>query len=191
LPDFIRCYLRFSGVCLFLISISIFSSDTTTTKESRKIPVPPLANGGIAGLWYPEHEYIQKKYGDFELLNFSNAGYDIPKDSNSTKPWKLTALGNFLPGTSVQYAALARLAQHDDGLLLIMFEWVDPTHSPKSHGVFYDSFIGKQSLVIRTRQGFNGGVDTLEFSCTDLDRLCGQAYYDSTGTFEFNVLDTD
>jgi hypothetical protein len=88
-------------------------------------------------------------------------------------------MGNFVGEKGVQYATLARVANQSKGLLLIMFEWVDPADTTKPHGVFHHAFVGQESLLLRSKQATQGWIDTLEFSCSDLDRTCGKAYYNS------------
>ncbi len=150
----------------------------SATNESKRsgIPVPPLQKGGIAGLWYREHEFIQEKYGPFKLLNFDDVSYRIKNDSADDLSWRLVAMGNFLE-RGIQYATLARVENYPDKTLLIMFEWVPPSDTNNSHGVFYHTLLSKDKLLLRTKQS-QSGIDTLEFSCADVQRICGKAYYD-------------
>ncbi|MFP4416192.1 MAG: hypothetical protein ACOC41_07615 [Chitinivibrionales bacterium] len=161
-------------VVLFLV-VPIVSE--TQEKNRSKIPVPPLQKGGIAGLWYREHEFIQEKYGPFELLNFDNVSWRMKKGTGSDMSWRLVAMGNFLPD-ALQYATLARAENHPDNILLIMFEWVPPSDTTRPHGVFYHTLLSKNQLLLRTKQS-ESGIDTLQFSCADVQRVCGQAFYDN------------
>jgi len=181
-----------SITALMILSVG-FSEDTLKRERTEvKIPVPPFMNGGIAGLWYREHAFIQNEYGEFELLNYGNVDAEQPRDSLTAHSWKLTAMGDFLPGKELQYAALARIKGRADGTLLVMFEWTDPTDTTRPHGVFYHSFIGKNPLLVRKKQGLDNAVDTLEFSCSDLERVCGRAYYrEKSNSFAFDVVDKD
>jgi hypothetical protein len=145
---------------------------------SGRVPVPPLAKGGIAGLWYREHDFIRAKYGDFELLNFDNVAYRMRSEGMTDTTWQLTAMGNFLR-EGLQFATLARLKNRPDGVLLIMFEWVDPSDTTRSHGVFHDTFLNKPQLLVRAKQSGTGHLDTLEFSCADAQRRCGKLFYDT------------
>ena len=185
-------------VCALIIAVTITAQDTTTqqnipektTEKKGKVQVPPLSNGGVAALWFREHEFVQDEFGEFELLNYSNAGHSVARDSIKASTWKLVAMGNFLPGKAVQFATLARLKKHEGSVMLIMFEWVPPADTTRKHGVFYHTVIKKESLLLRTRQGLGGTVDTLEFSCDDLERPCGRAYYDG-GEIKLSVIDKD
>ncbi|MBD3344517.1 MAG: hypothetical protein GF401_05600 [Chitinivibrionales bacterium] len=147
-------------------------------RSSGKLPVPPFANGGITSLWAHDHEYIQKEFGEFELLSYGNIDYRVEKNGVTDTTWKVVAMGNYLQ-EGIQFATLARLKNRTDGILLIMFDWAEIGDSPQTNGVFYHSFIGKESLLIRTKQS-SSGTDTLEFSCADTERLCGKCYFDST-----------
>lgn len=156
---------------------------TTARGGEKKVPsggikVPPLSNGGIASLWVPAHEFIQKQYGPFELLNFSNAPDHIVRDSVVDGTWKLVAMGNFLD-KRLQFATLAHLENQSTGTLLIMFEWPDRADSTAPHGVFHHELLGKEKLLIKTKQSKSGGLDTLEFSCADIQRTCGKCFYDT------------
>jgi hypothetical protein len=157
-----------------------------------RVPVPPLQNGGLMSLWYKEHKYVLEEYGEFELLNLGNCGFPVATDKITATSWKLFAMGNFL-NESMQYATLLRTKNHPDGILLVMFQWAQAGDTTRPHGVFYDSFIGKPTLLIRTKQSATeDGLDTLEFSCEDLDRVCGQAYYEtSSGSMKLNIVDTE
>ncbi len=161
----------------FVLAAILAASPLAQKKQSTggTVPVPPLSKGGIAGLWYREHEFIEKQYGKFDLLNFDKVSYRIASGGLTDTTWQLTAMGNFLK-SGLQYATLARLEGRLDGVLLIMFEWVDPSDTTKPHGVFYHSVLSKDQLLIRTKQG--KGIDTLEFSCADVQRRCGKLYLD-------------
>jgi hypothetical protein len=168
---------RTAAAALFpLLFVSLVAQDTSN--PSGRVPVPPLSKGGIASLWYREHEFIQEEYGDFDLLNFDNVAYRIRSGGMTDTTWQLTAIGNFLR-EGLQFATLARLKNRADGVLLIMFEWVDPSDTTRSHGVFYDTFVSKDQLLIRTKQSGVGHLDTLEFSCADAQRRCGKLFFDS------------
>ncbi len=150
----------------------------TDEKPARKqLAVPPLSNGGIAGLWTPEHLFIESQFGPFELLSFENTEHRIKRDSITDKTWQLVAMGNYLR-KGLQFATLARLKDRPDGTLLFFFEWKDAADSANVHGVFYHTFLSKDDLLIRTTQGTGGTMDTLEVSCADIQRVCGKVYYD-------------
>jgi len=142
--------------------------------------VPPLSDGGIASLWANEHEFIKHTYGPFELLSFSNTTHRIKRDTVTDRTWQLVAMGNFL-AEGLQFATLARLKDKPDGTLLIVFEWKDIKDSTRTHGVFYHTYLSKPDLLIRTKQGAGGAFDTLQISCADIQRVCGQCYFDSSG----------
>ncbi|MBD3315816.1 MAG: hypothetical protein GF344_08525 [Chitinivibrionales bacterium] len=178
------------GLLLVLVGLSVIARNNK--KAVGTVPVPPFHDGGIMSLWYREHKFIQNEFGDFELLNYDNCGFDVEKDSLAADGWKLVALGNFLGEKGVQYATLARVSNQSKGLLLVMFEWVDPADGTKPHGVFYHTFVGQETLLIRTKQAAEGGVDTLEFSCSDMSRICGKAYYNAAADeFSLGVVDKD
>jgi hypothetical protein len=160
-----------------ILCAAVITTIAEEPQNAKKINVPPLSNGGIASLWYPEHAFLQKEYGEFELLNYSNTSYRVRKDSITDSTWKLVAIGNFLP-EGLQYATLAKVKAHPDGALLVMFEWKDPADSTKDHGIFYRTYLSKKKVLLRTRQARVGNIDTLEFSCADIKRRCGQCFYD-------------
>ena len=137
-------------------------------------------DGGIADLWERDHRYVQDTYGPFELLNFVNTPHRIRRGTVTDKTWQLVAMGNFLPGTGLQYATLAQLKNCAGGTLVLMFEWKDPADSAAGTGVFYHTFLRRSDLLIRATQGAGGIRDTLELSCADLQRVCAKCYYDST-----------
>jgi len=124
------------------------------------LKLPPMIAGGIAGLPEPEHRFIVREYGRYELLNRANAGF-TPGGA-----WTLAALGGFR-GDSVSYATLARVEGHADGLLLLMFTWSDDPDTSRQHTVYYHTFLGKRSAALRVRQAAAGTPDTLEISCAD------------------------
>ena len=135
--------------------------------------------GGLSSLWYHDHKFLKEEYGDFELLNYKNAGFKDSRDSLTAHSWTLFTMGDFLT-KDLSYATLAKVKGSDQGILLIMFKWHDPAKdSSSAHGIFYRTFIGKEKLLLRTKQCTTGGVDTLEISCGDLQRRCGKCYYDS------------
>ncbi len=153
-------------------------SKKATPKKIKKIPLPPVIDGGLSSLWYHDHIFIKEEYGDFELLNYKNSGFNARQDSLSAESWKLLAIGDFLT-KEVSYATLAKVKNNDKGILLFFFKWHDPADSSRAHGVFYRTFIGREKLLLRTIQCTTGGVDTLEISCGDLKRRCGKCYYDT------------
>lgn len=161
----------------FMLFLCLFSfAQEKKSSSSMRIPLPPLINGGISSLWYDDHKFIQSEYGEFELLNYKNVGFEISKDSLSAHSWRLLAMGDFIE-KEVSYATLARVKGNDKGILLIFFRWHNPSDSSRTQGVFYRAFIGKDKLLLRTKQSITGGVDTLEFSCGDLIRKCGKCYF--------------
>lgn len=162
------------------------------SSDSVLLKLPPLINGGIAGLWHNDHSFIEKEYGPFEPLNFSTANQPAQKEKASAGGWALFTMGNFLLGKELQFATLASVKNLPEGTLLIMFEWVDPSNTEKTNGVFHHTFIGKENLLIRTKQAVSGGVDTLEFSCSDLARPCGKAFFDTTsGSIRLSIVDKE
>ena len=170
--------MRFFPAFLIIALLGMPGStrDTTTKKSTgMQVPLPPLTHGGLTSLWYHDHKFILDEYGEFELLNYKNAGFSFQEDSITAYSWKMLAMGDFLD-KEVSYATLARVKNNDNGILLIMFRWVDPKDS--THGVFYRTFIGKDRLLLRTKQCTTGGVDTLEISCGDLKRRCAKCFYD-------------
>ncbi|MBD3320035.1 MAG: hypothetical protein GF350_02965 [Chitinivibrionales bacterium] len=164
---------------LSTLLLHIHAGTAADTTGSGRLPLPPFSNGGISSLWVHDHEYVQQEIAEFELLNFRNIDYRVKKNGITDTTWKLVAMGNFL-NEDIQFATLARLKKRTDGILLIMFDWAQAGDSSKTHGVFYHSFIGKKSLLIRTKQSA-GSVDTLEFSCADTKRVCGKCYFDPVG----------
>jgi hypothetical protein len=176
--------LALTATCLAIVAGDL--------KSTGNVPLPPLSKGGIASLWYREHTFIQEEYGDFKLLDYDNCSFPVEKERVARSTWKLVAMGNFVSEKSVQYATLARVANQPEGVLLIMFEWVDPADTSRPHGVFHHTFVGQESLLIRTKQASEGWVDTLEFSCSDLDRVCGKAYYNTAnGAISLAIVDMD
>ncbi len=177
------CALALTGMCLVALA-----KDAGSGSSMR---VPPLMNGGIAGLWFREHAYIQQQYGDFELLNLSNVGRQVKTEAGIDSSWKLVAIGNFLD-SGIQYATLAKVKDTPGGTLLIMFEWTDPGDTTRAHGVFYDAFLSKDQLLIRTKQAIEGEIDTLEFSCADMERVCGRCYYHAaSGAMKLRMVGKD
>ncbi len=163
---------------LLLLCLPTISQKNSEKKSTAMlVPLPPVANGGLSSLWYHDHKFILDEYGKFDLLNYKNAGFKGNTDSLTALSWKMLAMGDFLR-KDVSYATLARVKNRPDGILLIMFQWHDPTDSSRLHGVHYKTFIGKEKLLLRTKQCTTGGVDTLEFSCGDLKRRCGLCYFD-------------
>ena len=162
-----------------LLDDSAVRGDETTKSRRSGMKVPPLSKGGIAGLWVPAHEFIHEHYGPFELLNFDNAPDRIVEDSLVDTRWKLVAMGNFLD-RRLQFATLARVKNQSSGTLLIMFEWPERADSTAPHGVFHHELLAKDKLLLRTKQSKDGGLDTLVFSCADIQRPCGKCFYDTT-----------
>jgi hypothetical protein len=160
-----------------LCSICFAQEKTKKSASSEIIPLPPVMGGGLSSLWYHDHKFIKEEYGDFELLHYKNAGFKDRQDSLTALSWTLFTMGDFLT-KEVSYATLARVKGKDQGILLLMFKWHDPKDTSRTHGIFYRTFIGKDKLLLRTKQCTTGGVDTLEISCGDLQRRCGQCYYD-------------
>jgi hypothetical protein len=187
--------VRFPALSIFLVVVLVAvapAGQRAGAGDAALKRIPPLYKGGIAGLWHHDHAFIRREYGEFELLNYENVTFPVSSDSLKRSSWKLVAMGNFL-NDSLQFATLARLKGRNDGLLLIMFEWTDPTDSTRSHGVFHHTFIGKESLLLRTKQSVEpGGLDSLEFSCADLDRVCGRAYYNKdAGAVSLSIVAVD
>ena len=173
-------WARVSLLIALATAARIVAADTPKGgTEKGSLPLPPMRNGGIVDLWEHDHEYIKGQFGQFELLNRDNVSFRMKTEGVADTTWKLAAIGNFLPG-SIQYATLARRKGRDDGVLLLMFRWVSPDDSSSPHGVFYDAVIGKDALLIRTKQGIETPVDTLELSCSDTERLCAKCFFDST-----------
>jgi hypothetical protein len=160
-----------------LVLRALVPAQDSVTASSGMIPLPPLTNGGLTSLWYDEHKYLDKEYGEFELLNYGNSGFKTRRDSLTAYSWQLVAMGDFVE-KSVSYATLARVRNHPGGLLLIMFKWHDPADTARAHGIYFQTFIGKEKLLLRTKQCTTGGVDTLEISCGDLKRSCGKCWFD-------------
>lgn len=185
---------RFSVLIVLLLCCAVAPQDTaspaTASAGSPRIPVPPLYKGGLASLWYNDHVYVQKEYGPFELLNFDNVPYADAQDTLTSKSWKLTAIGNFTNHSTVQFATLART--QSNRILLIFFEWSEASDSTRPNGVFYHTVLSKNKLLIRTKQSLTGDVDTLEFSCVDIDRRCGRCYLDKQRQqMVLDMTDTD
>lgn len=175
-------------VGLFCLSALI---TTAASAGSKPIMVPPVGNGGLLGLWEPEHKFIDATYGPFELLNFRNAPYATKPDTLSPASWQLMSMGNYLE-SGLQFATLARLKNRPNGTLLILFKWKDPADTTSPHGVFYHTFLSNTALVIRTKQSSTGVLDTLEFSCADTKRACGKCWYvPGTGTMQLEMTDKD
>jgi len=171
-----------SRTTVFLCCAFLFWAHTATGESGGEVKLPPLSNGGIAGLWASQHRHILDKFGDFELLNNDNVPFTVATDDMSDTAWKLVAFGNYLP-KGIQFATLARCREHRNGLLLIMFEWIEPADTSSYSGVFFTSFLGSDTLLIRNKQGITGELDTLEFSCEDGKPRCGIYFYNKdTGT---------
>jgi hypothetical protein len=153
--------------------------------QNAKIPPAPIAHGGLVTLSEPDRAALQKEYGEFELLDFRNARLDQSRDSITAHGWGLAVKGKFRHSGKVEYAALARVKSQPDGVLLIMLDGRVPADST---GLFYHSYIGLP-LLLRTRAGANGAVDTLEFACAKLNQSCGRAYVDATdGTVRWGIV---
>lgn len=159
---------------VFILFVGSYSQNSTS---SMKVQLPPFSHGGIMSLWYDDHKFLMKEYGEFDLLNYKNTDFALSRDSISAYNWKLFVMGNYI-NKDLSYATLARVKNLTDGLLLVMFQWHEPTDTTKKHGVFFQTFIGKKKLLLRTKQSLSGGVDTLELSCGDLKKRCGVCYYD-------------
>ncbi len=170
--------MRKTAVGVLVVICVAFAQQTNSSKSSQRLPLPPFSNGGIRGLWAHDHEYIQNKFGEFQLLDYSKINFEIKREGVTDTTWKLVTMGNYLP-EGVQFATLARLKNRSGGLLLIMFDWVSLEEAKQRPGVFYTSFIGKEKLLLRTRQSrAKNGIDTLFLSCANTESLCGKAFYD-------------
>lgn len=170
----------FTVIMIFILCIVSFTQEKTdTTSSSMRVPLPPLSSGGLSSLWYHDHKFILDEYGEFELLNYKNVGFAVAEDSLTAYSWTPLAMGDFVE-KEVSYATLARVKDKNKGILLILFRWHDPSDSSRAHGVYYKTFIGKDKLLLRTKQCTTGGVDTLEISCGDLKRRCGKCYFDKS-----------
>ncbi len=166
---------------LLLLGYAVsFTEEKKKSPSPNKIPLPPLSQGGLLSLWYHDHKFIQKEYGDFELMNYKNSGFKTKQDSLTANSWKLLAIGDFLT-KELSYATLARVKNKDRGLLLIFFKWHDPSiDSSRTHGIFYRTYLSSDKVLLRTKQCTTGGVDTLEIACDDLKQKSGKCYYDSS-----------
>jgi hypothetical protein len=169
--------LFFIIALFYALSFSQHSSKDTAS--ATKIPLPPIVDGGLTSLWYNDHKHILDEYGDFELLNYKNAGFKLSSDSLNAYAWRLFVMGDYVE-KELSYATVARLKNSDKGVLLVFFRWFDPTDTTKKHGVFYTTFLAKDKCLLRTKQSLGEGFDTLEISCGDLNRRCGMCYYDMT-----------
>jgi hypothetical protein len=178
-------------VLLTAVAAATAQDKATEAKPKKQLMLPPMYKGGIAGLWEKEHLFVKSQFGEFELLNFDNTTHRIKVDTMTDKTWQLVAMGNYLE-KGLQFATLARVKDKPEGMLLIMFEWKEPAEGSDAHGVFYHQFVGKQDLLLRTKQGGGGKLDTLELSCTDVQRVCGKCYYNTDkGRVELQTIDTD
>lgn len=151
---------------------------SSSSLSSMRVPLPPVVYGGLTSLWYHDHKFLLDEYGEFELLNYKNAGFKTSRDSLSAYSWEPFVMGDFVE-KEVSYATIARIKNNDKGLLLLFFRWIDPTDSTRTHGIFFRTFIGRDKLLLRTKQCLTGGVDTLEISCGDLKQICGKCYFDN------------
>jgi len=157
-----------------------FSQHTSKdTPSAAKIPLPPFVDGGLTSLWYNDHKHILDIYGEFELLNYTNAGFKVSSDSLNAYAWKLFVMGDYVE-KELSYATVARLKNSDKGALLIFFRWFDPADTTKKHGVYYTAFLAKDKCLLRTKQSLGEGFDTLEISCGDVKQRCGVCYFDMT-----------
>ena len=169
--------LVFITALVYALGFSQAASKDTTS--APRLELPPVVNGGLMGLWYHDHTYILDTYGEFELLNYKNAGFKVTSDSLNAYAWKLFVMGDYVE-KELSYATVARLKKNDKGLLLIFFRWFDPADTTKKHGVFYTTLLAKDKCLLRTKQSLGEGFDTLEISCGDLKQRCGKCYYDMT-----------
>ena len=163
---------------VIIYSMSYSQEETKKPSTSMKVPLPPVVDGGLTSLWYHDHKFLLDEYGEFELLNYKNAGFETSRDSLSASSWMPFVIGDFVE-KEVSYATLARVKNNDKGLLLIFFRWIEPSDSSLTNGVFYRTFIEKDKLLLRAKQCTTGGVDTLEISCGDLKHGCGKCYFDN------------
>lgn len=162
-------------LCTVLLAAPLYAQDA----PKKKLTLPPMFKGGLAGFHPKEHHFIESQYGDYEPLSFENTTHRIKRDSVTDKTWQLVAMGNFKKEKGLQFASLAKVKEKPGGTLLLMFEWNDPTDSTKAHGIFFHSYLSKTDLLIRTKQGPDGALDTLELSCADVNRVCGKCYFDT------------
>jgi len=173
---------------LLLLWICFFMS-VAMGQKNKKLMIPPVMNGGLAGLWECEHKFIEKTYGEFELLNFGNVDYSYENVSLSSKTWKLFSMGNYTQ-KKMQFATLARLKNYKDKILLIVFEWNPPQDTTCTHGVLFHSLLSESHVLIRTAQALGGCCDTIQISCADRNRLCATCYYNSeSGVFKLDMLE--
>lgn len=163
---------------MMIYSAGFSQEATKKPSTSMKVTLPPVVDGGLTSLWYHDHKFILSEYGEFELINYKNAGFKTSRDSLSAYSWEPFVIGDFVE-KEVSYATIARVKNNDKGLLLIFFRWIEPSDSSLINGVFYRTFIGKDKLLLRTKQCLTGGVDTLEISCGDLKQRCGKCYFDN------------
>jgi hypothetical protein len=181
------------SACFFLavFVIAALCSDDSNEQKTDPLPLPVFSNGGIVSLLSPAHRSIENKYGNFELLNYKNISYAPQKNNWTDTSWKLVALGNYL-GKGIQYATIARLDSPKDRSLLILFSWPETKSDMKKHNVFYTAVLSKNRVLIRTKQSAGKGIDTLEFSCADTERLCGKCFYDKTeAQIKLQITDSD
>jgi hypothetical protein len=164
---------------LFLIlSINITAQEKQNpTIPSKPVPLPPLSHGGLMGLWYHDHVFVAKEFGEFELLNFKNLGYMFDRELVTKNSWKLFVLGNFID-KGISYATLARLKNRSTGYLLLFFKWPDSKDTTQTHGVFHTVFLNQEKSLLRTVQSTSGDLDTLEVACPGLDSCCIKFFYD-------------
>ena len=163
---------------VLIYSVGFCQEETKKPSTSMKVPLPPVIAGGLTSLWYHDHKFLLDEYGEFELLNYKNAGFKTSRDSLSAYSWEPFVIGDFVE-KEISYATIARIKNSDKGLLLLFFRWIEPSDSTRTHGIFYRTFIGKDKLLLRTKQCTTGGVDTLEISCGDLKQICGKCYFDN------------
>jgi hypothetical protein len=168
-------------VLLFVVlvySVGFSQEEKKKPSTAMKVPLPPVVAGGLTSLWYHDHKFLLDEYGEFELLNYKNAGFKSSRDSITAYSWEPFVLGDFVE-KEVSYATIARIKNSDKGLLLLFFRWIEPSDSTQTNGIFYRTFIAKDKLLLRTKQCTTGGVDTLEISCGDLKERCGKCYFDN------------
>ena len=163
---------------VLVYSVGFSQEKTKKPSTAMKVPLPPVVTGGLTSLWYHDHKFLLDEYGEFELLNYKNAGFKTSRDSLSAYSWDPFVMGDFVE-KEISYATIARIKNNDKGLLLLFFRWIEPSDSTRTHGIFYRTFIGKDKLLLRTKQCTTGGVDTLEISCGDLRQVCGKCYFDN------------
>jgi hypothetical protein len=164
-------------LCAGALFYSAEAADSTG-RTSKKLALPPMVDGGIAGFPRAHHTWLEERFGEYRLCTHENTPYAADK-ARDADAWELVEMGRFTPDGTLRFATLARIANRDDGVLLIIFSWGDT--ATEVGPLTYYNFLGEDEVLLHTAQGVGETVDTLLYTCKKApDTWCGRVYYSET-----------